>query len=597
MTPIAPYLGVRSAMNPAFSPATGCWYFLLNWTDTHQIFGLNGPLGWPEMLTDYPERVSGLIALQRAAGLVFARDAGGNERHRLFWLDLKTRAIRPLTQNPDAISRFGAESPDGAAIAYTATDRNGRDFDVYVASIEQPGSARRVIEAEGDYAVAGWNRQNALLIVNRRGLLDSALFRYDLPTGRCRQISPPGAKAAFLAPVLLDDGTVYALSDWERDLVSLVRIGSDGRMEHLLHRDREVDNLAVASDGSRLAYTLNEDGYSRLVIRDLALGRETEVAGFEHQVILELVFAPGADMLAVTHTSARTNLNISVVDRGGLSVTPWTQAPMVGLDQEHLTEPDLVHFPTFDGLEIPAFCYRPRGAGDLPVIVSVHGGPESQERPQFSGWYQYLTAHGYAVVAPNVRGSTGYGKHYASLDDRERRVDAVRDLGALLDWIRSEPGLDGERVAVYGGSYGGFMVLSAITEYPGAFRAAVDVVGITNLETFLERTGPWRRALREIEYGSLDTDRELLRRLSPIHRVDRIRTPLFVVHGQNDPRVPLFEAEQIVAALRSRGRPVEWLVYPDEGHGIAKLQNRRDLYPKIVAFLDCWLKGGEPCAG
>jgi dipeptidyl aminopeptidase/acylaminoacyl peptidase len=243
-----------------------------------------------------------------------------------------------------------------------------------------------------------------------------------------------------------------------------------------------------------------------------------------------------------------------------------------------------VRYPTFDGREVPALFYElENGPDDTPVVVNVHGGPESQSRPAFAPVTQYLLHRGYAVFFPNVRGSTGYGKTYTHLDDVRLRMDSVKDLAHAAYWLR-ERGHD--RVAVMGGSYGGFMVLAALTEYPELWSAGVDIVGIANLVTFLENTGSYRRALREPEYGSLERDREFLESISPLHKAGNIRAPLMVIHGKNDPRVPVGEAEQIVERGRENGGRVEYLLYEDEGHGLAKLKNRLDAYPKIAAFLD-----------
>jgi dipeptidyl aminopeptidase/acylaminoacyl peptidase len=249
----------------------------------------------------------------------------------------------------------------------------------------------------------------------------------------------------------------------------------------------------------------------------------------------------------------------------------------------------LVHYPTFDGRDIPAFFSLPNtdtGSGETPVIVDIHGGPESQRRPSFNSVKQYLLANGYAVFEPNVRGSSGYGKSYAALDDVEKRMDSVADIKAAVEWLHDHPAVDPDRIVAMGGSYGGFMVLAAMTEYPELWAAGVDIVGIANFVTFLENTGDWRRELREAEYGSLAADREFLESISPINRVEAISSPLFVLHGANDPRVPVDEAEQIVDRAREQGVPVEKLVFEDEGHGITKLENRIEAYQEIVDFLE-----------
>jgi dipeptidyl aminopeptidase/acylaminoacyl peptidase len=333
--------------------------------------------------------------------------------------------------------------------------------------------------------------------------------------------------------------------------------------------------------------------------RDLASGSSLEAplpAGVVYpppadMATTGLAFGAGAaaeKLVFALSTPTRTP-DVWVWDLPANAAGPVTRSSHAGLTATALVEPELIHYPTFDGRQIPAWFYR-AGAGQpplpRPVVVYVHGGPEGQTQAMLYPILQYLVYRGYHVLAPNVRGSSGYGREYLNLDNVERRPDSVADLAHGALWLRQQPDVDGNRLAVYGGSYGGFMVLAALTRYPELWAAGVDIVGIANFITFLERTGAYRRSVREAEYGSLAHHQDLLKALSPIHQAGRIKAPLFVVHGRNDPRVPLEEAEQIVAALRARQVPVEFLVYADEGHGLVKLANKLDAYPRIAAFLD-----------
>jgi dipeptidyl aminopeptidase/acylaminoacyl peptidase len=255
-------------------------------------------------------------------------------------------------------------------------------------------------------------------------------------------------------------------------------------------------------------------------------------------------------------------------------------------------EPEIIHYPSFDGLQIPALWYLPHDAQpnhQTPVVVSVHGGPEGQAQYTWNATFQYFLRRGYAVLAPNVRGSSGYGKHYLSLDDVRQRPDSITDLKYAVDWLYGQPTVAPKKIAVMGGSYGGFMVLAALTTFPDLWAAGVDIVGIANLLTFLENTSSYRRHLRTAEYGDPERDRDFLIALSPIHKADRIQAPLMVIHGAQDPRVPVGEAEQIVEHLRAGQRPVEYQRFEDEGHGIVKLKNRLVCYPRIASFLDTYL--------
>jgi len=322
--------------------------------------------------------------------------------------------------------------------------------------------------------------------------------------------------------------------------------------------------------------------------------RELPAPALPPGIIFEARWSQDGAQLALTHIAANDTADVWVWDVAEQVLWRATRSSLGGIPRASFVEPSLVHYPTFDGREIPAFLYLPRDRQPrgLPVVIDVHGGPEGQVRPSFDPVIQYLVAQGYAVLAPNVRGSTGYGYEYQSLDDVRLRMNSVADLQYAVFWLREGGIADPKRIAVMGGSYGGFMVLSAITTYPDLWAAAVDIVGVANFVTFLENTGPWRRRMRESEYGSLDHDREFLEQISPIRYVERITAPLFVVHGANDPRVPIGEAEQIVAALRSRSVPVEYMRFEDEGHGLVKRANKLVAYPAIACFLDKYL--GQP---
>ena len=333
--------------------------------------------------------------------------------------------------------------------------------------------------------------------------------------------------------------------------------------------------------------SINEDGYERVTLYDpntfeprlyrLPAGNVFGIRFSEDG--LRMSFNLGDSR----HTSDIWTLDLETGESYQLTFSSQ------GVPPEEMVEPELIRFASFDGLSVPAFIYRPKSTDQetgASVVIDIHGGPAEQHRPVYSPLTQYLVHAGFVVVAPNIRGSSGYGKSYQTLDDVEKRLDSVKDIVALRNHLTNIPGIDAEKIALHGASYGGFMVLACLAFYPKYWAAGVDIVGIVNFVTFLENTAPYRRALREAEYGSLAKDRELLRHISPIHSVEKIQAPLFVIHGANDPRVPLSEAEQVVARLKEVGRHVDLLVYPDEGHGIVKLQNKLDAYPKVIQFLE-----------
>ena len=387
----------------------------------------------------------------------------------------------------------------------------------------------------------------------------------------------------------------------------------------------DVSDVALPDAAARFAYVINREGFSEVFIQDIETGgkplittfpkKPTKVALPAQGLVGGVTFSKDQTKLAFSFSSSKNNGDIWLYDIGTKKLAQITQSDRAGIDPRTFVTPELVKFTTFDGKEIPAWYYPPQGveylkmrnqpkrtfafsknlgtrlqAVKVPVIVSVHGGPEGQSRPGFNPLFQYYLSRGYAVLDPNVRGSTGYGKTYTHLDDVEKREDSVKDLAAAHEWLVTKGGADPKRIAVMGGSYGGYMTMAAITLYPDLWAAAVNTVGIVNWETFLQNTSGYRRRQREVEYGRLDRDIEFLRRVSPIRKIDKIKAPLFVIHGKNDPRVPYTEAEQVVDALKKRNAIVEYKLYDDEGHGISKLKNRLDLYPLVADFLDKYMK-------
>jgi dipeptidyl aminopeptidase/acylaminoacyl peptidase len=441
-----------------------------------------------------------------------------------------------------------------------------------------------VWEVAGYHTVSDWAPDSSSLLVSRhRSNLDNDLYLLDLATGEATLLTPHEGDARFyMARLTPEGGSAYLATDRDGDFMRLARLDlSTLDLEHLTPDDRDVEGIALSRDGRYLLASRNVEGYSDLMLFS-GEGRRMPDPELPEGIVGGFEVSPDSRRLAFTLVGPTRNADVWVMDLPEGEPRGVTRSSTAGIPRRTFRRPRLARYPTFDGREIPALFYEPE-EGNAPVIVNVHGGPESQSRPAFAPVTQYLLHRGYAVFFPNVRGSTGYGKAYTHLDDVELRMDSVRDLAHAAHWLR-ERGYG--RIAVMGGSYGGFMVLAALTEYPDLWTAGVDIVGIANLVTFLENTGSYRRALREAEYGSLRSDRAFLESISPIHKAHRIRAPLMVIHGKNDPRVPVGEAEQIVERVRESGGTVEYLLYEDEGHGLAKLKNRLDAYPRIAAFLD-----------
>ena len=588
------YLNIRSAGSADFAP-DGTIAFLMDTTGTRQVWTLEEPGGWPTQRTFYEEPVSFVDWSPERRELAFGMDEGGNERVQLYRLDPGSGRITNWTAMPDAKHRWGGWSHDGEQFAFASNRRDQSVFDVYVQDRDATGSdAQLVHEGDGWLSVVGWGPEDERLLVSQAySSFDQDLYVVSVETGEVDQITPQNTEARFTSPEWGPDGeAIYLCTDLNTDTLRLTRLDLADRDFTTVVDGGEwnVEGVTIDHDSRRIVYSRNVDGYTDLTLGELS-GR-TAIEEFpEPEFPAGLAggssFDATGERFVATVTGSTVNANVYVADVATGDVQRWTYAPTAGIPEQSFVEPELVHYPTFDEREIPAFFSVPDDAGDdTPVIVDIHGGPESQRRPAFRPFKQYLLSHGYAVFEPNVRGSAGYGKEYSHLDDVENRMDSVRDIESAVSWLHDHPSVDSDRIVAYGGSYGGFMVLAALTEYPELWAAGVDVVGIANFVTFLENTGDWRQELREAEYGSLEDDREFLESISPINNIEKIEAPLFVLHGENDPRVPVGEAEQIADQAGEQGVPVRKLIFEDEGHGFSKLENRIEAYRSVVEFLD-----------
>lgn len=585
------YLKIRAAHSPSFSPDGRRLAFLTDITGVPQLWELPATGGWPDQLTFHEDRVSGAEYSPTENRIAFSMDSGGDERAQIYLLSEGEE--RDLTRDPEAIHYPGGFSPDGSRIAYTATRRNGTDFDVYVHRVD--GEPEMVWEVSGYHTIADWGHDGTYLIVSRHeSNLDNDLYRLDLSTAETSLLTRHEGEARYQGAQVTSDGeSIFVATDHDGDFMRLARLEPTTlELEYLTPDDWDVEEVALSPDGRYLLASRNVNGYSQVMLFS-GRGKRMPDPELPGGVAEGFAFSPDSRRVAFTLTAPDRNPDVWVLDLASAGSEDGgarrvTRSATAGIPASTFRRPEAVRFESFDNRKIPGLLYEPEGVEGAPVVVNVHGGPEAQARPGFGPVSQYLLQRGLATFLPNVRGSTGYGKHYTHLDDVRLRMDSVRDLAWGAEWLR---GRGHEKVAVMGGSYGGFMVLAAMTEYPELWSAGVDIVGIANFVTFLENTGRYRRALREPEYGSLERDRDFLESISPIHKAEQIAAPLMVIHGKNDPRVPVGEADQIVERVQANGGEVEYLLYEDEGHGLAKLANRLDAYPKIADFLDARLSG------
>lgn len=570
--------------------------------NTTQLHRVETPLGARRQLTffDEPVGTAQVSPLPEPGGFIYARDVGGSEFYQLFRFNLASGDSVMLTDGKSRYSNV-VWSRDGQQFAYTTTERNGVDWDIHIQDLA--GNTRVVLAAGGTgWRTTDWSPHGQrLLAIRYVSINESYLHEVELQTGALRQLLSDAAPAAITDAAYGPTGKyVYFTSDMDAETVALRRVRrADGVVDEVAE-DSQWGIEQFAIKGTRLAFTVNEDGISRLGLLDLPDLVPVPLPELPAGIYFSLKFSADGNRLGFAVNRAAAPTDVYSIDFGDGAITRWTRSEPGGLREESMAEPELVHYPTFDGREIPAFVYLPAGDGPHPVLIEIHGGPEGQYRPRFSYTTQFLVNElGIAVVAPNVRGSAGYGKAYLKLDNGYLREDSVRDIGALLDWIATRDDLDAERVVVSGGSYGGYMVLASLVHFGDRLTAGVERVGISNFVTFLENTQGYRRDLRRAEYGDeRDPDmREFLERISPLNQVEKIGRPMLIAQGLNDPRVPASESEQIVTALRKRDVPVWYVLARDEGHGFRKKVNRDYLTAATALFLEHHLLNGGDHGG
>lgn len=601
---LLPYENLRTANFADWHPVERRMLVRTRFSESVQLHEVGMPLGARSQLTFFKEPVGdGKYRPNDPSQIVFTLNEGGAENFQLLLLDLDTGKVRRFT---DGKSRHLGPtwSDDGRLLAYVNNARNGRDFDLYVADPSTPGSERRVAELQGAWGVLDWSPDGARILMQEHiSANESYLHWIDVATGKVNTLTPrrPGAETvAYDGARWAKDGrSIFTATDLDSEFLRLVRMDLAGGEPTVLSGDIpwNVEDYELSDDGGLLAFFVNEAGFSKLHLLDTATGKELPAPELPAGVAGALRFRPGSREVGFNVSWARSPSDVYSYDPAARRLERWTASEAGGLNTSAFPVPELVRFPSFDGREIPAFVYRPaaeRFPGRRPVYISIHGGPEEQARPNFQGSNNYFVNEmGVVYIAPNVRGSDGYGKTYLKLDNGEKREDSVKDIGALLDWIAQQPDLDASRVMVGGGSYGGYMVLASLVHYSDRLRCAYDSVGISNFVTFLKNTSGYRQDLRRVEYGD-ERDpkmREHLEKIAPLNRIDRIRKPLLVTQGANDPRVPLSESDQIVAALEKQGVPVWYLVAKDEGHGFRKKSNTDYQRLVMVRFMEEFLLG------
>lgn len=571
--------------------------------ESSQLHLLSTPGGARNQLTFFEEPIlSGKIRPeQEAQQVLFLKDLGGNELYQIFLLDIESRQTQMLT---DGIGKTGSIvwNRKGTAFAYTSTRRNDTDNDIYIQQMDQLGEEQLVYESNGFWYPIQWSPDDTeLLIGNYISVSENYLYLFNLETGKMQPLANSEEPFAYRDGCWDKEGKgIFLTTDLYGEFKQLVYWDRTSNQFNNLTADIDwgIEGFKLAPNGKQLIFSVNENGFSKLYLLDVETQKYKPIEMQDRGIVQGLRWHPSANQVAITYNTPQAPSDVWVLDLNENHLKQWTKSEIGGLEQSRFIAPEVIHYDTFDFIEeenrqIPAFYFRPADFKEpFPVLIYIHGGPESQYRPAFSPIFQfYLKELGVAIIAPNVRGSTGYGKQFQGLDNGYKREDSVHDIGKLLDWIEAQPELDASKVAVMGGSYGGYMVLASMTHYNARLSCGIDIVGISNFVTFLKNTKSYRRELRRVEYGD-ERDPEMrqhLERISPTSNAHKITKPMLIVQGLNDPRVPVTEAEQMLHAIRQNGGEVWYVLAKDEGHGFRKKRNR-DYYTKaVILFLQNYL--------
>lgn len=597
------YQNIRGASVADWDAKGQGLYIATRFANTAQIHHVARPAAHREQITFFKEPITGANVCPDANrdGFLFTRDNGGDENFQIYYFDRKNGSSRLLT---DGKSRNGGGrwNTKGTKIIFTSVKQNSPDINFYMRSLDKDDTEVLLENKGNGWGIADWSKdESKLLVANYVSINESKLFIYDIASKKMTQIRPSDKQIAYSDATFTHDGKgIFLISDEDTEFAALRYYDlATQKMSKIVELDWDIQGFDLSKDGSTLIFSANENGYSKLYKLDTKSMKHTAIQ-IPNGVLGGVRFNDDGVRVALSLTTATASSDAYVLDLKTNKLERWTFSELGGLNAQSFVDCSLITFPTFDKDErtgkprmIPAFLYMPKNAnGKIPVVVDIHGGPEGQSLPNFSNFRQFLANElGIAVLVPNVRGSSGYGKTYVKLDNGMLRENSVKDIGALLDWVAKQPNLDASKVAVYGGSYGGYMSLACMTNYNDRFRCGVDLFGISNFVSFLKNTSAYRVDLRRVEYGDERDPKmaEHLQKISPLTNIKNITKPMFIYQGANDPRVPLSESEQMVEALKKNGNEVWYVMAKDEGHGIAKKANRDYTMAAIAMFFKKYL--------
>lgn len=587
---------IGGSRSPSFSPDGRRIAFVSDRSGVPQVWMVSSEGGEPRQVTRLEDQVRGVEWSPDGKWLAFSVAPGGGLNEQIYLLDPDRQdPPRRITEGGQVNNQLAGWS--GPWLRFSANPKDPGSLDAYTWD-SRSGELKLVAVNPGIGFLSDVSEDGRRAIVQRvksRG--DSNLYLIDLAAGQEHLITPHTPPGAYEDGRFSPDGlTIYLASNQDSDRIGLdrVAIGKDGRpgpVQRIAGReDAELDDFEIDDQGKTAALIWNAGGRSELGFLDLASLEQRRGPALPGEIVTGLEYSADGRSLLLTLTGSKMPADVWVLDVGSGKIRQVTRTPVEGVDLASLVAPELVTFPAHDGLELSGWLYRPPGRAPGPVVISFHGGPEGQERPGFNATYQALLSRGIGVFAPNVRGSAGFGKKFVNLDNGALRVNGVKDIKACVDFLVSRKIADPARIGIMGGSYGGYMTMAGLTEYPDLFAAGANLFGIVNFETFFAHTQPWMAAISTIEYGDPVKEKDLLRQLSPLHKLERVKAPTLVLHGANDTNVPVVEAEQVVESLKKRGVPVDYVLFPDEGHGFRKTPNRVRSAVAIVRWFEQHLK-------
>jgi dipeptidyl aminopeptidase/acylaminoacyl peptidase len=589
---IETFMKIGYATSPGISDETGEMFFISAMSGVDQLYRLTDD-GWPYQLTVFDDGLDWYSLSYHGRLAIAGAAPGGSEDHQLFLVDTRSGRTKQLTFTPRI--RYGTLfwRRDGNSFYFAANLDSPRDFEIFRYDFATKGTTK-ILDMDGSNWISDISLDEKYLVIfHERSNVSNDLILLELQTGEYRVVTPESENIRYSDPKLMPDNrTVYLLcNDNEEGILKRARLDVQTKQLEFIDPDSRwnIDGLVFSDSRRYMGWLVNEDGYSNLRMWDMQKNRSIPGPPVTGNIFYPVLTNDGRALFRF-FTATRAP-DIWLWDWKAPELTKVTHSIYAGVDPDLFVEPELIKYRSFDDLEIPAFLFLPPDydGEPIPFIIHIHGGPEEQFRPVFQRHFNYLLLNGYGILAPNIRGSDGYGRRYLYLDNYTKRMNAIKDIKAGADFLITNGYTEKGLLGIKGRSYGGFAVLASITEYPDLFGAAMETAGIANFVTFLQNTRDYRRWLRETEYGPL-TDQDFLKSISPIHKVDRIKTPLLVVHGENDPRVPISEARQMIEAIHSSGGIVDSLIFPDEGHQVRKLANRLIFYSKMVEFFDRHLK-------